>query len=521
MRDLYGKSLSMREWQDLIDITYSGRSKDVLANVDRSRPAEFDAIFVGGGSAGRFGAAVMRSLGGRALVVDRWPFLGGSCPHQACVPHHLFSEAARELDQARALAGRLWYPKFDPDAASILELVELFRSQRSGPHAHMNWQSAEQLRIEYVLNAEARVVDAHTVDVAGQRFKARALVLATGSRATKLGVQGEDLPGVFDYASLVEDLDYEPRRVVVIGGSKVAVEYASFFHAVGRPTTVVCRGRILSSGSPGRMDDDLRDYIVSAMRDRGITLLEHSRVQRIVGKDRVSGAEVWTPDGVRFLEADFVLLGVGEVANTESFATALDLEYDSAGFVVADQRMQTNVSGVYAVGDLIGPPMEMFKSRRSGTTAARNIMGVPTTLDVRNFPDFLHTTYEVTWAGLGEREARERIGDVVTIQVPPPELAPHETPLPMSEGSMIYGFTMPERTGFQKCVVDARTRRVVGIHHAGHGAKSAFSYLHHLMTRPEGLTIDELACMNELYISADYFIGYARLRSSQANLTSM
>lgn len=522
--DVYGKKLSMQQWRELIDETYSGARDEYLLNVADIATAddvEFDAIFVGGGSGGRFGAAVLRSLGGRALVIDRWPFLGGSCPHQACVPHHLFSEVARELDQSRALQGQLWYPKFDDEAASILQLVDLFRTQRSGPHAHMNWQSAEQLGIEYILNASAEVLDAHTVRAAGREFRARALVLGTGSRAARPDIEGVDLAGVFDYASLIEDLDYEPREIVVIGGSKVAVEYASFFRSIGRTTTVVSRHGLLSSGSPGRMDDDLRSFIVDGMRARDLTVLEDSVVSRIIGTDRVSGVEVHGPDGVQVIDADFVLLGTGEIPNTESFASALDLACDERGFITVDEHMRTSVSDVYAVGDLIGPPMEMFKSRRSGTTAARNIMGLPTTLDVSDYPDFLHTTYEVTWAGLSERAAREKLDRVVTIQVPPPELAPEETPLPMAEGSMVYGFTMPERTGFQKCVVDADTRKVVGIHHAGHGAKDAFQYLHHLMTRPEGLTIDELGNMNELYISADYFIGYARLRSSQVELSGM
>jgi len=519
--DVFGAGLSMEQWVTVIDETYDGRRSDVIAHVDRRAKTEFDAIFLGGGSAGRFGASVVRSLGGRALVIDRWPFLGGSCPHQACVPHHLFSEAARELDQARALAGRLWYPSFDPGASSILELVDLFRAKRSGPHAHMNWQSAEQLGIEYLLNAPAMVIDAHTVEAAGERYRTRNLVLGTGSRARRLGIEGEDLAGVFDYASLIEDLDYEPQRIVVIGGSKVAVEYGSFFRSMGCPTTIVSRSAVLSSGSPGRMDDDLRDYVVTGMRQRDLSILEDSTVQRIVGDTRVRGVDVVTPDGERHLEADFVLVGAGEVPNTESFDPALDLARDPLGWILVDEQMRTSLPGVYAVGDLVGPPMEMFKSRRSGATAARNIMGLETRLDVSDYPDFLHTTYEVSWAGLGERQARERLRSVVTIQVPPPELSPHETPLPMAEGSMIYGFTMPERTGFQKCVIDAESRRVVGIHHAGHGAKNAFSYLHHLMTRPEGFTIDELGNLNELYISPEYFIGYARLRSSQADLAGM
>jgi Pyridine nucleotide-disulphide oxidoreductase, dimerisation domain len=99
--------------------------------------------------------------------------------------------------------------------------------------------------------------------------------------------------------------------------------------------------------------------------------------------------------------------------------------------------------------------------------------------------------------------------------------SPGQAPLPMAEGSMLYGFTRPERTGFQKCVIDPRTRQVVGTHHAGYGSKDAFQYLHYLISRPAGLTIDELGDMNELYLSADYFIGYARLRSGQAELTGM
>ncbi|MBW0107436.1 NAD(P)/FAD-dependent oxidoreductase [Pseudonocardia sp. KRD-182] len=519
--DVHSAGLSIADWRTIIDDAYRGTLQGPVSNLDPSLGTHFDAIFVGGGSAGRFGAAVLRSLGGRPLVLERWPFLGGSCPHQACVPHHLFSEAARELDQAQALQGRLWYPQFDPGAASILELVELFRAQRSGPHAHMNWQSAEQLGIEFVVNTEAEVLDTRTVRAGGHTYTADALVLATGSRAALPGIEGETLSGVFDYATLIEDLDYEPRRIVVIGGSKVAVEYGSFFRAVGRPTTIVSRSDLLTSAGPGRMDPDLRRFVVDGMRLRDVEVLEHSTATRIVGDRRVEGVEVLTPDGPRVIEADFVLLGTGEEPITESFASALPLVYDERGFVAVDARMRTNLDGVYAAGDVIGPPMEMFKSRRSGTTAARTIMGLDAEFHYDDIPDFLHTTYEVTWAGLTEDQARARYGDVMTIQVPPAGMALGDTSLPMAEGSMLYGFTLPERTGFQKCVIDAASRRVVGIHHAGYGAKTAFQYLHHMMTRPEGLTIDQLGDMNELYISSEYFIGYARLRASQAELTGM
>ena len=384
--DIRRAGLTMARWRQLIDDAYRGQITEPITNIDESRGSHYDAIFLGGGSAGRFGAAVLRSLGGRALVLERWPFLGGSCPHQACVPHHLFSEAAKELDQAQALAGRLWYGRFDPDAASILELVELFRSQRSGPHAHMNWQSTQQLDIEYILNAPAQAADATTVQVAGRTFTADALVLCTGSRTAMPGIPGETLPGVFDYASFIEELDYEPARIVVIGGSKVAVEYASFYRATGTPTTIVSRGTLLSTGGPGRMDDDLRRFVVDGMQVRGVGLLERSTVSRITGDERVEAVEVTTPDGPKRIEADFVLIATGERPNVESFISALPAERDGDGFVTVNSRMQTSIPGVYAAGDLLGPPLEMFKSRRSGTTAARNIMGTRQRVPLRRHP---------------------------------------------------------------------------------------------------------------------------------------
>src|SRR6202011_3973649 len=97
------------------------------------------------------------------------------------------------------------------------------------------------------LNAAATVIDEHTVEVAGERFPARNLVLATGARTLLPDIHGVDLPGVYDFASLVEDLDYEPSRCVIIGGSKIAVEYGSFYQAAGCPTTVISRSPLMGT----------------------------------------------------------------------------------------------------------------------------------------------------------------------------------------------------------------------------------------------------------------------------------
>ncbi|HWC27979.1 MAG TPA: FAD-dependent oxidoreductase, partial [Solirubrobacteraceae bacterium] len=431
-------------WRSAIEEALDRPDSPPILNLSNDGDGIYDAIFVGGGAAGRFGGSYLRALGGRALIIDRWPFLGGSCPHQACVPHHLFSEAAALLDRARWFSDELFFPPFDPSRASILELVELFRAGRSTAHAFMNWQTQVQLEVEFVLNAEAEILDANTVAAAGRTFEARNLVIGLGAYQKPLEVPGADLPGVHDWATLVEDLDYEPSRCVVVGGGKVAVEYGSFFQATGCETTIVSRSPVLRTSGLHHVDEEVRRYVVDGMRMRGMTLLEGALVTAIEGDGRVERAVVRHADGrVETIECDFVFNCTGERPNSEPAAQALGVATGPGGEIVVDDHMRTSVDGVYAVGDVIGSPMEMFKARKCGMTAARNLMGEDYAFDFTEYPDFLHTTYEVSWVGLTEDEARERYDDVAIIRMPP-KGQERDNPLPCAEGTMLYAFVRPE-----------------------------------------------------------------------------
>jgi dihydrolipoamide dehydrogenase len=492
-----------------------------MLNLKDDGGGTYDAIFVGGGAAGRFGGSYLRAMGGRALIVDRWPFLGGSCPHQACVPHHLFSEAAAELDRARWFSGELFFGPFDESRASILELVALFRAGRASAHAFMNWQTQVQLDVEFVLNAEAEILDANTVEAAGRTFEARNLVIALGAFQKPLTIPGAGLRGVLDWATLVEDLDYEPTRCVAIGGGKTAVEYGSFFQATGCETTIVSRSPVMRTRSLHHVDEDIRRYVVDGMRARGMRLLEGAGVTEILGADRVEGVTVHHADGsLETVACDTVLNCTGELPNSVEAARALGLATGPDGEILVDDRMRTSVEGVYAAGDVIGSPMEMFKARKCGMTAARNIMGEDHTFDFSQYPDFLHSTYEVTWVGLSEEEARERYDDVAVIRMPP-RGQEADIPLPCAEGTMLYAFAKPELSGLQKCVIDGASRRVLGFHHVGYGAKDAFQYLDHLLRRPDGLTVDELGEMNELFLNPEHFIQLSRLRAGRRELVDL
>ena len=516
-----GAPLTVGEWALLLDhmIEHPADSTEALWNVapPGEDDREYDAIFVGGGAAGRFGSAYLRARGGRQLTIDAWPFLGGSCPHQACVPHHLFSECARELDLARHMAGRLWYPPFDDKRASILEIIDLFKAGRAYPHAIMNWQSKEQLDMEYVLNAPATIIDEHTVEVDGRRLRARNLVLSTGASTVYPDVPGMDRKGIYDFASLIEKLDYEPNRCVIVGGSKVALEYGSFFHATGCKTTILTRSPLMETASLHHVDDGLRDYVVAMMADRGIEILAGTELTEVLGDGRVTGVRYRTPGGeIRQIDTDFLFVGTGERPDLSMYAP-LGLQTNERGFVVADATMRTSVPNVYAAGDLLGPPMEMFKARKCGIGAARNIMGEHYEFDYSSYPDFLHTTYEVTWCGLSEAEARARYRNVIKIQMPPDDADPESFALPAAEGSMLYAFTRPVLSGWLKLVIDADSRRILGAHHVGYGAKDAFQYIDYLIRQPGGWTMDQMAELDELFLNPEHFIQLCRLRAGQLN----
>jgi len=516
--DVWGDYFSIAKWQAVVaEALESGDSKPI-ANINPNDSREFDAIFLGGGAAGRFGAAYCRALGGRVLIIDRWPFLGGSCPHQACVPHHLFSDCAAQLMLERTFSGKLWFQNLNDKMVSIKNIVELFRNGRTGPHAVMNYQSKEQLGLEFVLNAEFSIVDPQTIQVGECQFQAKNLVLALGAKPLVAEIPGARLKGVFNSQTLVENLDYEPANtIVVIGGGKSAIEYGCFFNATGRRTLVVARHQVM----PMIKDVESRAYAILMMEEQGMEFLENAGFMAIQGdsQDKVKSVSIKTPSGIINVDTDFVFLGLGEQANSEQIAQILGLETGEKGFIKVNRHMQTSLPNVYAVGDLTGPPMEMFKARKEGVCAAKNIMGQVSEYKAADYPDFMHTHYEVCWLGLSEEESRKRYGNVKIMKLPPDNPNGFDVGLPAGDRMMLYLMAKPRMSGFQKLIIDGDTRKILGAFHIGYGAKDGFQYLNSLVKK--GLTIDDLADMDELFISPSYFIQLCRLRAGDPHFKNM
>ena len=511
--------ISVEQWGATLHQMLNGPNQnEPIVNIFEDDDREFDAIFIGGGAAGRFGSAYLRALGGRQLIIDRWPFLGGSCPHNACVAHHVFSDVAAQLLLEKTFAGRLWFPGERNKIVSIKDIVDMFRNGRIGLHSVMNYQSKEQLDIEFVLNCEARIVDPHTVEAAGRRFSAKNLVLATGARPAPLKVSGGGAKGVFNYATLVESLDYEPGEVaLVVGSGKTAIEYGCFFNATGRRTIILNRKPPMSMVD----DSETRKYLVDRMEEQNIEFWPHSELHKLEvdSAGKICSAILKTPQGDTRVKTDFVFAALGQEANTDIAKQVLNIQFDECGFIKVNHKLQTSVNNVYAVGDLIGSPMEMFKARKSGMYAARNIMGQDMEYFFDDYPDFMHTHYEVSWFGLGEEEARVRYPNVVVIKMPSDNPNGIHIGLPASDRMMLYAMSEPHLSGFQKLVINGDTRKVLGAFHVGAGAKDGFQYLYQMVKR--GLTVDELAEMDELFLNPTHFIQLCRLRSGCVELKDL
>jgi len=466
---------------------------------DNSSLFDYDAVFIGGGGAGRAGAMYLRKQGKKVLLIDRDNHFGGKCPKNACYAHHLFYDCAVELDFFRQFAGKLWWPQFDRKVP-IRPVIELFKAKRDKTYEGILY-GVKNSGMDYILDHEARIREPNVVETGQKEITAGALVVATGARAHLPPVPGVGLKGVFTYESLIEQLDYEPEKVLVIGASKVGVPYASFFNACGCETTLVDRVPFLTF-----LDDEVRDYVIHGMVGRGMSILQETQVQEIMGRDRVQSVRLRKGGQEYVVDADTVFISAGMIPDSE-IVQHLGVERGTNCEIRVNSRMETNIPGIYAAGDVIGPPMEQWKARKSGIVAARNILGQTTELRFDLYPEQLHSTYEISWVGLTEKQAREKFDDVRVLKMGIKD-ANKPGITPMAERMMLMGHIYPEKTGFQKMLYDGPSGKVLGLHHVGYGAKDSFSYLAYLMEK--GLTIEQLAGMTELFMNSSRFIQMAR-----------
>lgn len=428
-------------------------------------------VVIGGGPAGRIGAMRLAQAGKEVRLIEKRK-IGGQCLHDRCMTLCALNDVARLVEYARTQKdlGIL-------DSVPAVSYPAVKRRMREIQEKLSTVLDAETRRagVEIVYGAEGRL-EGDRVYIDDEEVRAHAVLAATGSRAAIPDIPGTDLFGVYTYQTLpaMEEL---PRRMIIIGGGVVAAEFAHVFRAFGSGVDIVARHGLLRG-----LDGKVRS---AAMRDlAGVGIREETAVLGIEGDSRVRSVLLAGGDEI---EADVVLLATGLLPRSESLQ---GLRKSPDGAVIVDRQMRTSVEGVYAAGDVIGPPYLTPAARREGVVAAENILGHPAVMDYTGIPQAMSLRYDYAFATAGADEG------CVTLSAPAPAG-------PGSFWDVAGGWA-----GLAQVRIEPETGRLVGAAAGVPGASTLLSYLGYLMKR--GITVSDFDDIVEVHPSTDGVYGLAR-----------
>ncbi len=425
----------------------------------------FDIVVIGGGPGGYVAALRAAQLGAKTAVIEK-DRLGGTCLVRGCIPTKALIQSSELYSLARGgapfglVTGKVgfdWTVAQKRKTAVVDQLVKGVEGLLKAGGVTM-------------MKGTASLVGGGVVDVGGERVQAKDIVIATGSAVARIPLQGAEL--TIDSDQILE-LKEIPKRLTVIGGGVVGMEFAAMFAALGSKVTVF---EMLPQILP-MVDADLVAAYTKHLGGLGAEVHTASKVAEVVKAK--GGLQVrFSSEGQdAVVDADQVLLAVGRVPYTEG------LEAETAGVklergrIVVDSQLRTSADGVWAIGDVIGGIMLAHVASYEGVCAVENIAGgADRTPDYHAAPNCIYTDPEIAHVGLGEKEAAEK-GIEVKIG---------RFPFAASGRALTLGQT----EGFVKVLADASSGRLLGAHIIGPRATDLIAEA--TLAVQNGLTLEQI-----------------------------
>lgn len=351
-----------------------------------------DIIIIGSGPGGYRTAAYAASKG-KTVTIFEEGHLGGTCLNVGCIPTKTFArsaEAAGEMRNAAALGLKAVEPEF-----SLADIV----ARKDGIVEQLRQAIAAVLSAPGItlVNAKASFVDDHTVEAAGERYTADTIIIATGSTHKSLRLEALDEDMLLTSDTLLS-LTTFPRRLCIVGAGVIGMEFASIFRQLGAEVTVV---EFLKECIPA-LDSDIAKRLRKQLEKQGVEFYMQSAV-KCISDGRVTFERKGKEQSV---EADKVLMAVGRRPVVEGYGLEnTTIEHDARSIVV-DDNMQTNVPGVYAIGDVNARMMLAHAATMQGLHVVNHILGIPDNIRLDIMPAAIFTNPEAACVGKTEDQLK-------------------------------------------------------------------------------------------------------------------
>jgi dihydrolipoamide dehydrogenase len=403
-----------------------------------------EVLVLGAGPGGYTAAFRAADLGKKVVLVERYESLGGVCLNVGCIPSKALLHTAQIINEAahmKANGVTFNKPKID------LKGINGFKSKVVGKLTGGLAGLAKQRKVT-VVHGVGEFIDQNNLQVDNKgkltRISFENCIIAAGSQATEIPPFPNDDPRLMDSTDALE-LNDVPKKLLIVGGGIIGLEMATVYHALGSEITVV---EFMDSLIPG-CDKDLVRGLNKVISQRYKAIHLKTKVSEI--KPQKNGLKVFfegdkAPQPTLF---DKVLVAVGRRPNGNKIAAdRAGVKVDDAGFIPVDNQMRTNVSHIFAIGDIVGNPMLAHKATHEGKVAAEVIAGMKSVFEPLTIPSVAYTDPEVAWMGLSETEAKAQGIDY------------EKGAFPWAASGRSLGIDRDE--GMTKVLFDKETKRILG-----------------------------------------------------------
>lgn len=403
-----------------------------------------EVVVIGSGPGGYAAAFRAADLGKKVVLVERYEKIGGVCLNVGCIPSKTLLHAVKVMDEAHELTEYgIEYGKPKIDTAKLRDKKNKVVSRLNNGIAAL----AKQRKVD-VMHGVAQFTSDKEIVVDGpkgkQTIRFENAIIASGSRPVKLPFLPEDARIVDSTGAL--ELENPKSNMLVIGGGIIGLEMATVYSGLGAEITVV---ELMDQLIPGA-DKDLITPYAKRIQKRYKNIYLKTKVTKVEAKKDglwVTFEGENAPDKPeRF---DKILSAVGRRPNGDLVAAdKAGVKVDERGFINVDKQMRTNISHIFAIGDVIGNPMLAHKATAEGRLAAEVVTGLKRYFDPKCIPSVAYTDPEIAWAGITENEAKAK-------------------GIPYGKGVFPWAasgraLSMGRDEGFTKLIIDEKTHRVIG-----------------------------------------------------------